>query len=133
MSKSTLAKQPETLEIESGQWIPFLARFTRDYRGAHARLDILGKDAEVAYRVETEDRPFEGISADMRNHEHSVWISFGSKPGNHLTHGVHDAKAIRLLPRIGSAGPVLEVESADGTNTVLELTNPEAYALPPGK
>jgi len=40
----------------------FLADFTRNNRGAHARLEVLGLD--VGYQVETDNRPFDGIAAD---------------------------------------------------------------------
>jgi len=119
-----------TQEIRLDQWIPFFAQFTREYRGAHARLDVFGPD--VGYQVETEDRPFDGIAADVKDGARSVWITFGSKPADHLTHGVHDVSAVRLLRPAGPAGPALEIEVPDGTKSVLELTEPEAYALPPG-
>lgn len=102
-------------------------------RGAHARLEIVAPDAEVGYQVETEDRPFDGVSADIKDREHTVWIAFGSRREDHLTHGVEKAKVIRALPANERGGVVLEVEAADGTNTILELTSPEAYALPPAE
>jgi hypothetical protein len=131
MSKSTTVSRPgDALNIAKDQWIPFLAEFTRENRGAHARLDVLGEG--VGYQVETEDRPFDGVAADIKDQERSVWISFGSTPEDHLTHGVHAVIAIWVLPPTANAGPVLDVESEDGTRTVLELSKPEAYALPPG-
>ena len=122
----------ETLEIEQSQWIPFLDTFTRENRGAHARLEIIGLD--VGDQVETGDRPFQGVSADVRkSDEPAVWITFGATPEDHLTHGVHNVKVIRALPAEGDEGPVLEVEGSDGTKTVLELSLPGEYALPPGE
>jgi hypothetical protein len=123
------ARQPVTQEITSDQWIAFFAEFTRENRGAHARLDVLGTD--VGYQVETEDRPFDGISTDVKDGEHAVWITFGSTPNDHLAHGIQNVAAVRVLPPIGQSGAVVEVVARDGTRTVLELTRPEAYALPP--
>ena len=137
MSKSsTLANQRDTQEILVGRWIPFLAEFTRENRGAHARLEIVSADADVGYQVETEDRPFDGVSADVKDGERIVWIAFGSTAENHMTHGIHRATVIRMLPETETTGAVLEVEAADGTRTILTLTKPDAYALPrpePGK
>src|ERR1700681_1593556 len=79
---STLSKRLDTQEIRPEQWIPFLAEFTRENRGAHARLEILG--GEVGYNVETENRPLDGVAADVKDGERSVWIIFGSTPDNHL-------------------------------------------------
>ena len=123
------AQQSTTQEIKSDQWIAFFAKFTRENRGAHARLEVLGTD--VGYQVETEDRPFDGISTDVKDGEHAVWISFGSTPDDHLAHGIQNVAAIRVVPPIGESGAVVEVVAKNGTRTVLELTRPEAYALPP--
>jgi hypothetical protein len=121
----------KTQEIPFGQWISFLAEFTRENRGAHARLEIIGSDEEPFYQVETEGRPLDGVSADIKDRERTVWIAFGSPDQGHLTHGVHHATAIRLLPASESAGPTLEVEANDGMKTILELEQTEAHALPP--
>jgi hypothetical protein len=130
MSEPTSASvRRSTQETPFDQWIPFLAGFTRENRGAHARLDIFGRD--FGYQVETENRPFDGVSADQKSGERSVWIAFGSTPKDHFTHGVNGATVIRVLPATDRTGAVLEVEAQDGTRTVLELTRPEDYALPP--
>jgi hypothetical protein len=132
MSKPAFTREENTRQIRPERWNTFLAEFTRQYRGAHARLEVIGN--EVGARVITEDRPFDGISADSKDGERTVWIMFGPTPETHLTHGVQDASAIWVLdtpehqPRAA-----LEVESRDGIRTVLELTWPEEYALPPGK
>ncbi len=134
MSKpSSLANRRETKEIPLDRWIPFLTDFTRENRGAHARLEIVGADTDVGYQVETDHRPFDGVSADVKDNERTVWIHFGSTPDDHIAHGVHEAAAIRTLPPTGKTGAVLEVEAADGTKTILELTLPEEYALPPAE
>src|SRR5437899_2649856 len=127
MSKSVTFPRPgDTQQIERAQWIPFLTEFTREYRGAHARLDVLGEG--VGYQVETENRPFDGVAADVKDGEHAVWITFGSKPEDHLAHGIHSVTAIQvLLPTTSRLGAVLEVEARDGSKTVLELTRPEDY------
>jgi hypothetical protein len=134
MSKSsTSTNRRNAAEVQADRWIPFLAEFTRENRGAHARLEIVGPDTEVGYQVETEDRPFDGVSADVKDRERTVWIAFGSGTEDHLTHGVPNARVIRTLPEEERAGTVLEVEAADGTRTILELTSAEAYALPPAE
>src|ERR1700722_12740600 len=58
MSESTSASvRRSTQEIPFEQWIPFLAGFTRENRGAHARLEIIGADCDVGFQVETEIDP----------------------------------------------------------------------------
>ena len=131
--RTTLANQLNAEGIHPDQWIPFLAQFTKENRGAHARLEIVGPDTEVGYQVETEDRPFDGVSSDTKDREREVWIAFGSTPEDHLTHGIPQATIIRVLPASEATGAVLEVESADGTRNILYLTGPESYALQAGE
>src|ERR1700689_1888602 len=123
-------RKMNTQEIEPDRWIPFLAGFTRENRGAHARLEVLAPEA--GYLVETENRPFDGVSADAKDGERAVWIAFGSTPADKLTHGINRVTAIHMLPASGDTGVVLAVDAADGTRTILELTGPDAYALPAG-
>ena len=130
-TSGSLANQPKAEEIPLDQWIPFLAEFTRNNRGAHARLDIVGADTDVGYQVQTETRPFDGASADARKHERNVWIAFGSTADDHITHGIQGATVIRQLPPTPTRGSVLEVEASDGTKTILQLTNPGDFELPP--
>jgi hypothetical protein len=124
------APPKSTKEIAKDQWIPFLAAFTRENRGAHARVEVLGPG--VGYQVETENRPFEGISTDIKDNEQAVWITLGSTTTDHMTHGVQNVAAIWMRAPVGDSGASVEVVAQDGTRTVLELSRPEAYELPPG-
>ena len=72
------APKRQTEEVSPEQWIPFLADFTRENRGAHARLTIIGAEADMGAQVETENRPFDGVSADVKDRERTVWITFGT-------------------------------------------------------
>jgi hypothetical protein len=92
------------------EWIAFLADFTRRNRGAHGRLEVLGGD--TGYQVETEDRPFNGVAADVKHGEHTIWISFGSTPSDHLAHGVHGAVAVYALPASKRSGEVFAADPA---------------------
>jgi hypothetical protein len=114
-------------DINQDRWSTFLAEFTRENRGAHARLEVMGPD--VGYQVQTEDRPFDGVSADTKDGECAVWISFGSTSEDHLTHGIQNVRAIRVRPPAGQSGAAVEMIAQDGTTTLLELSRPEAYAI----
>jgi hypothetical protein len=134
MTKSSiLAQERAADEIHPGEWIPFLAQFTKENRGAHARLEVIGPNTDVGYQVETENRPFEGVSADIKDREREIWMAFGSTPEDHLTHGIPNATVLRVLRQISDGGVVLEVEQADGTKNLLDLTSPERYELPAGE
>jgi hypothetical protein len=120
-----------TRDVRPDEWIPFLAEFTRENRGAHARLEFVGANTDLGYQVETENRPFDGVSVDNKDGERNVWIAFGSSTADHLTHGAHGATAIRTVSATGTSGAILEVETADGVKTILILSSPETYELPP--
>ena len=88
------AGSTDTITVAPILRIPFLADFTRKNRGAHGRLEVLGLD--VGYQVEIENRPFDGIVADVKDGEDAVWIIFGSTPDQRLAHGVYGVTAIRV-------------------------------------
>ena len=117
--------------VPRAEWIEFLAQFTRDNRGAHARLEVLGPG--VGYLVETDDRPFDGIGADVKDGEDALWITFGDTPEDHLTHGIQNVTALRVRPPVGRWGAAVLVEARDGTKTLLQLSRPEDFALPPAE
>ena len=127
-----IRSQEAAQAISEEQWVPVLAQFTRENRGAHARLEVIGVD-EIGYAVETEDRPFGGVSADTKDRERAVWFTFGETPKDHLTHGIQNVSVIRIIPSTSNRGAVLEVEATDGSRTVLTLSRPEEYELPPAR
>ena len=122
MGNATLTAE----EISRDKWNAALAAITRDYRGAHSRLEVISLD--LGSQVETEDRPFFGIAADLKDAECVIWIHF-----DNFDHGVYSPNTIRVLPRIGEAGPIIEIEDEDGVKTILTLRPAEEYQLPPGK
>ena len=127
MAKPSMVQRQGRRDIPANEWIPFLANFTRENRGAHAVLEVLGEG--VGRQVATEDRPFDGISADTKDGERIVWIEFSSTADDLFTHGVHGATAIRVRSAADS-GAAIEVDARDGTTTLLILSRPEEYALP---
>jgi hypothetical protein len=125
------AGAPDTITVARDLETAFLADFTRKNRGAHARLEVLGPG--VGYQIETDNRPFDGIAVDHKDGDHAVWITFGSTPNQHLTHGVHAVTAIRVRLTSALQGAAVLLEAQDGTKTLLELSRPEDYELPPAR
>lgn len=128
---ATVIDNIEMQMISKDLWIPFLADFTRRNRGARARLEVLGGD--TGYQVEIENRLFDGVSADVKDGESTVWISFGLLPSNSLAHGVQRAVALYALRTSIRSGDVFAVEASDGSKTLLSLSRPEDFALPPAE
>jgi len=116
-------------DLQSDQWAAILTTLTREFRGAHGRVEVSG--TELGYVVPTEGRQFEGISADNKDGERVVWISFAGGPDGHLTHGIHKVSSIHMLTPDGTARAAIEVRSDDGSKTILTLDGPGSHALPP--
>jgi hypothetical protein len=63
---------------------------------------------DVGYQVQTDDRPFDGVSADTKDGECAVWVTFGSIKEDHLAHGIQNVSAIRVRPPVDESGTALE-------------------------
>ncbi len=120
-----------TQTLERSEWISYLAQFTRENRGSHAWLEIIG--GELGDQFQVEDRPFDGIAADLKDNEDAVWIAFGTTPDDHIAHSIQQVTAIRVMPATAQRGAIIHVEAKDGVRTILRLSLPEEYALPPGE
>jgi hypothetical protein len=127
--------QTQMETIAPDKWNEFFRELTQEARGSHATLEIIAND--VGDQIETNDRPFEGISGDVKDNERTIWISFGGFPNSamsdHLTHGIHNVDAVRVVRRTDTARMTVEIESRDHTKTLLLLKHPGEFALPPGE
>ena len=76
---TVLPAQGATQDISRDQWIKFLDEFTRQNRGAHAQLEVLG--ADPGRFVEIEDRPFALVltSPLSRASETAALAGFGDR------------------------------------------------------
>lgn len=129
MGQPTTMPAAQGNDIRREEWNEFLADFTRANRGAHAELEVLGLGG--GRYVPTEDRPFDGMAADLKGGENIVWMYFGQDPDDRLTHSIQQATAIRVRFPEGGSGYAVEVDAQDGTRTLLELSLPQAFELPP--
>src|ERR1044071_5557855 len=90
------------LEISRDRWNTAFGEVTRQYRGAHGKAEGVGQD--VGDQVETEGLRLNGLSADTKDGEATIWISFGR-----MNHGIPSAVVVRMVPRVGDSGPVIEI------------------------
>jgi hypothetical protein len=127
MAKPT--RQSGGSEVAPNRWTEFFREFTIENRGAHGRLEVINVD-EIGREVSVENRPFEGISADTKDAESAIWITFGTAPEDHFTHGIHGVKSVHWVPPQGERGAALEVTDREGTRSILTLSHPQEFALP---
>jgi Family of unknown function (DUF5335) len=116
-----------TQEVPVENWNEFFAQFTRENRGSHATLEVISED--VGDQMEVTDTPLDGIAADTKDGECTIWITFGAGPEDHINHAVTEVEAVRLQDT--ASGPILEIESDGGVKTVLHLSPQGAFKLGP--
>ncbi len=112
-----------THEIPGDGWRAFFDAFSRIHRGWRSRLEVIGK--EIGAQEEGRDLPLIGISADFEDPgRERVLIALGGAPDDHVSHAVPHPKAVRVLQSREGALEALEIESADGSVTLLRFASP---------
>jgi hypothetical protein len=100
-----------TREIPRQEWKGFLEGYSREHREALATVEVLG--VELGDQTEARDLPLVELSLEEKGSEAgSLEILLGKRP----------ASPEHLFVRRGEGGEEdLEIESADGTRTLLRL------------
>lgn len=109
-----------TKEIPRDEWTTFLDRFSRQHEGWLATLEILAPD--IGAQQEAHDLPLEGISATPGDTEPAkISISLGKSAKDHVTHTITEPTRVWLEQTSQGANSALEIESGDGTKTLLRF------------
>lgn len=108
-----------TQEIPRKEWVRFFDRFSGQHERWLARVEVIGED--VGAQLEAKDLPLRGISADLKDREDTISITLGEKPDNLITHSIQAASHVRLKQTEEGADEALQIESADGTMTLLRF------------
>ncbi len=119
----------DTREIPRSEWTQFFAEFTRENRGAHATIEITGRD--IGDQMQIADEPLDGVAADDKDGESRIWITFAGRGRDHLSHSVQDPAAVRLRTFDPETGLTLEIEARDGSKTMLRMSAQGAHRLGP--
>jgi hypothetical protein len=109
-----------TLEISRGEWAAFFDSFSRRHEGWLATVEVLGE--EVGAQTEARELPLVGVSAELKGGEDdAVSIILGGARGDHITHTVTRPDRVRVEQAEGGADEALQIESADGSRTLLRF------------
>ena len=108
----------DTTEIPREAWDKFFTRFSEDHETQLVAVEVMG--AEVGAQIEGRSLLLSGISPSDKNHE-SLALSFDSVDGEHLTHLVNKPTHIWLQRAPNNTDESLEIESADGTKTLVRF------------
>lgn len=105
-----------TVEIPREAWVQRLNEFSLIHDGWLVSLDVLG--LEIGAQPEIANLPLLGVSAD---HNGTIAVSVARSATEHFTHVIHAVTRIYVERTDDGADAALEIESVDGTTTILRL------------
>jgi hypothetical protein len=119
-----LMEPSATSTIPEGEWQFFFDAFSRQHKGWIATVEVL--DLAIGAQVEGSALPFEGITASAsRGGDETITVMLGGEPERHVTHTIVAPSRV-FLDRSGidaGRGEALEIESADGSKTLIRFHN----------
>jgi hypothetical protein len=107
-----------TQEIPREGWNRFFARFNNDHETEMVTVEIFG--GEIGAQVEGRSLLLGGISAGDDN-ANSLVLMFDALDGERVTHMVNDPTHLWIQRTPDNRDEALEVESADGTRTLVRF------------
>jgi hypothetical protein len=107
-----------TTEIPREGWNRFFARFSEAHELDLVAVEILGGD--VGAQIEGRSLLLGGISPGDDN-ARSLVMQFNAIDGEHVTHMVTEPRHVWVQRSPDNTDEALEVESADGTKTLLKF------------
>jgi hypothetical protein len=109
-----------TVEVPRDRWSKFFDDFSRQHEGWIVSIEVLG--SEIGDQEEATS-PLVGISADLKDKESRITVMTGDGRKAHLTHIVNTPTRVWFREPEESAHEALEIESADGTKTLLRFSH----------
>ena len=108
-----------TREIPRKEWIKFLDDFSKQHQGWVVTVEVLSP--EIGDQEEANGLPLVGISADAKGGESRIEIMVAGRPEAHLTRIIDTPKRVWVKQAEEEAHEAVEVESEDGTRTILRF------------
>jgi hypothetical protein len=115
----------QTVEITEADWAGRLDEFATVHDGWLVSVDVL--NPEIGAQRQVDNLPLLGVSADGVKHDGSVAVSVARPGGTHFTHVIRNVKRIYLEQTSDGADAGLQIESGDGTKTIVRF---RVLALP---
>ena len=112
--------------VPRSEWINFFGEFNRHHEGRPVAVTVLSPG--FGSQIEANDLPFEGIVAPVE--EGPISIHVGSRPERHVEHEIRDPRQVWVEMDENGVEKALDVESSDGTKTILEFLEASGGARP---
>jgi hypothetical protein len=105
--------------VPRSEWFQFFDKFSRRHRGSATTVRVLSP--RIGSQVEARDMPLEGI-VSREDATGAISIHLGSAPPrSNIEHEIEEPRQVWVELSDGGAEKALEVESQDGTKTMLEF------------
>lgn len=108
-----------TVEIPRQEWVHTLNEFSAIHESWLVSVDVLGP--ELGAQPEIDNLPLLGVSADRIHDDATISISAGRSVADRITHTIHPATRVHIERTEDGADAALQIESADGTSTILRF------------
>ena len=111
----------QTREIPTHEWVPFLDDFSRRHKGQPVSIEVMGPDLGV--QREGESLPLSGVTVDLSDggDNEQIEVMAGDSPHAHVMHAVRRPAHVRVACADDGADAALQLESRDGTVTLVRL------------
>ena len=106
------------VDIEPVDWISFLDGFSRQHEGWLATLEVATAGGKL---TEVVNRRLRGVSIDHADGRQRAYVEMGDAPDEAHTHTVESPTRIRFRRTQAGAHEGLEIESADGSRTIVRF------------
>jgi hypothetical protein len=105
-------------EVESKEWISFLDGFSRQHEGWLASIEVAMPGGRL---TEVVNRRLRGVSIDHAHGKQRAYVEVGDAPDQCITHVVDSPRRITFKRTASGAHEGLEIESADGSTTIVRF------------
>jgi hypothetical protein len=120
----------QTQEIAIDRWPEFMDQFSRLHRGKNATVSIVERLAEP--RSEADNVPLLGITDEHHGQaDEVIEVMLGAPSAGPTGHAIRRPSRIRVSQWNDAYSARLEVDSADGERTIIQV-GPAREVLPPG-
>ncbi len=108
-----------TQEIRRDDWVSFFDSFSRQHAGWLVTVEVSRLD--IGAQTEARELPLDGISADLKGPgSDKIAVVVRTRHGD-LTHTMTEPLKVRLQETEQHAHQALQIESADGTSTIVRF------------
>jgi len=116
--------QSQTREIPLPEWKDFFSRFSDQHEDEPVAVEVFG--SEIGAQIEGSELHLRGISPTRNELGSDLAMMLDSVDGTHLTHMIARPVHVRLQQAPDMTDAALEIESADGTKTLVRFGVPSA-------